>query len=69
MGPKSAMSMRNKKRLERDGATPMPRKTLLDRYDADKNGRITLAELKGAESIMARLDKNGDGVLSGAEVR
>jgi len=69
MGPKSAMSMGDPKRVERDGATPRPKKTLPDRYDTDKNGRITLAELKGAESIMARLDNNGDGVLSGAEVR
>ena len=69
MGPKSAMTMGDPKRIERDGATPLPRQTLLDRYDADKNGRITLAELKGAESILARLDKNGDGVLSGSEVR
>ena len=69
MGPKSAMTKGDPKRIERDGATPLPRQTLLDRYDADKNGRITLAELKGAESIMARLDKNGDGVLSGSEVR
>jgi len=40
--------------------------TLFDRYDADKDGGITLEELDGAQALM-RLDKNGDGVLTGRE--
>lgn len=52
-----------------DGPTPLPRRTLLDRYDKDADGKVTLEELGGAESVMQRLDRNGDGILSGGEVR
>lgn len=52
-----------------DGPTPLPKRTLLERYDADGDGRVTLEELGGAENVLARLDRNGDGVLSGAEAR
>jgi len=52
-----------------DGPTKQPRKSLLERYDKDHDGRITLEELHGAAAILQRLDKNRDGVLSGAELR
>jgi len=52
-----------------DGPTRMPRMGVLDRYDADGDGRVTLEEMGGAASVLQRLDKNGDGVLSGTEVR
>jgi Ca2+-binding EF-hand superfamily protein len=52
-----------------DGPTPLPKRTLLERYDADGDGRVTLEELGGAENVLARLDRNGDGVLSGSEAR
>jgi Ca2+-binding EF-hand superfamily protein len=52
-----------------DGPTRAPKQGLLARYDKDEDGRITLEELNGAEALMTRLDKNGDGVLSGSEVR
>jgi len=52
-----------------DGPTKAPKRTLVDRYDANGDGRVTLEELKGAEALMLRLDRNGDGVLSGRETR
>ncbi len=68
MGPRNAM-MRRAPEIDRDGPTLAPKRTLLDRYDADKDGRITLEELGGAENLMRRFDKNGDGVLSGGEAK
>ena len=73
MGPNAGK--RNMRQMEKDnsfmadGPTQAPKRTLLDRYDADKDGRITLEELNGAEALMMRLDKNGDGVLTGRETR
>jgi len=52
-----------------DGPTKPPRKSLLERYDKDHDGRITLEELHGAAAILQRFDKNRDGVLTGAELR
>jgi len=72
MGPGAGTNMTMKKgdkKLMADGPTKAPRTGLLARYDKDKNGRITLKELGGAESVLHRLDKNGDGILSGSEVR
>ena len=68
MGPRNAM-MRNMPEVDRDGPTLAPKRTLLDRYDADKDGKVTLEELGGAENLMRRLDRNGDGVLSGGEAK
>lgn len=69
MGAGASQVMDSDREFMADGPTPMPKQTLLDRYDKDENGRITIQELGGAESVLARLDKNGDGVLSGSEVR
>ena len=69
LGPSGGMVRKGDKEFLADGPTTAPRRGLLERYDADKNGRVTLEELKGAKSVMERLDKNGDGVLSGSEVR
>jgi len=52
-----------------DGPTREPERGLLERYDKDGDGKLTLEELNKAESVMRRLDRNGDGILSGAEVR
>ncbi|MFB3067360.1 MAG: hypothetical protein ACE10D_12705 [Planctomycetota bacterium] len=68
MGPRNAM-MRNRPEIDRDGPTRAPKRTLLDRYDADGDRKITLEELGGAENLMRRLDKNGDGVLSAGEAK
>ena len=54
--------------MNMDGPTAMPKQGLLERYDANKDERITPDELK-AENIFQRLDKNGDGVLTGPELR
>ncbi|MEE8106298.1 MAG: EF-hand domain-containing protein, partial [Planctomycetota bacterium] len=36
---------------------------LLDRYDADGDGKITREEFTGPGKMFDRLDKNGDGVI------
>jgi len=69
MGPDAGQVMRGDADFLADGPTRAPRRGLLERYDADGDGRVTLEELKGAESVLKRLDRNGDGVLSGAEAR
>lgn len=72
MGPnqnRSARTMRQDRKFMADGPTQAPRRGLLERYDKNKDGRITLKELDGAESVLHRLDKNNDGVLSGSEVK
>ncbi len=69
LGPGGGEMKKGDDKFLADGPTRAPKRGLLDRYDEDKNGRITLKELKGAESVLRRLDKNGDGVLSGSEVR
>jgi len=51
-----------------DGPTVLPKQGLLDRYDANKDDRVTPDEFK-AENIFRRLDKNSDGVLTGPELR
>jgi Ca2+-binding EF-hand superfamily protein len=60
---------RGDKEFMADGPTRMPKRNLLERYDANRDGKITLAELGNAESVLERLDKNGDGVLSGSETK
>lgn len=69
MGADAGRMMPGDRELQADGPTGAPRMGLLDRYDKDGDGRVTLAELGGAESVMRRLDRNRDGVLSGSEVR
>jgi len=73
MGPNARKSSTRRMEADRnfmaDGPTRAPKLGLLARYDKDENGRITLEELNGAEALMTRLDKNGDGVLTGSEVR
>ncbi|MHC4340966.1 MAG: EF-hand domain-containing protein [Planctomycetota bacterium] len=69
MGPMAGRMMRGDREFLGDGATSLPKRGLLERYDKDGDGRVTLEELGGAESILHRLDRNGDGVLSGGEVR
>jgi len=70
MGPVVPRSMmRDEPKRDPDGPTALPRRTMLERYDKDEDGRITIEELGGAETILQRLDRNGDGVLSGGEVR
>ncbi|MHC4973150.1 MAG: EF-hand domain-containing protein [Planctomycetota bacterium] len=69
MGPDAGRMQRGDKEFMADGPTRMPKRNLLERYDANGDGRVTLAELGNAESVLKRLDKNGDGVLSGSEVR
>jgi len=68
-GGTSTRQMESDEKFMADGPTRAPKTGLLERYDKDENGRITLEELNGAEALMTRLDKNGDGVLSGSEVR
>jgi len=68
-GPDAGRMMEGDEEFMADGPTRMPSAGLLERYDADEDGRITLEELNNAESVLKRLDKNGDGVLSGSEVR
>lgn len=51
-----------------DGPTLLPKQGLLERYDANKDERVTPDELK-AENVFQRLDRNGDGVLTGPELR
>ena len=61
--------MESDRKFMADGPTRAPELNLLDRYDTDKDGRVTLEELNGAEALMSRLDKNGDGVLTSGEAR
>ncbi|MHC4547145.1 MAG: EF-hand domain-containing protein [Planctomycetota bacterium] len=68
-GPDAGRMQRGDRAFMADGPTRMPRQGLLDRYDADGDGKITLEELGNAESVLKRLDRNRDGVLSGSEVR
>jgi len=68
-GVRSTRNMEADRDFMADGPTRAPERNLLDRYDADKDGRITLKELNGAEVLMSRLDRNGDGVLSGREAK
>ena len=68
-GPDAARMRMDPARVDPDGPTPLPARSLLDRYDKDGDGRVTLEELGGAESLLRRLDRNGDGVLSGGETR
>lgn len=66
---RSARVMRQDQEFMADGPTQAPKLGLLERYDKNKDGRITLKELDDAESVLHRLDKNKDGVLSGSEVK
>jgi Ca2+-binding EF-hand superfamily protein len=61
-------NMKAEDEMDMDGPTAMPKQGLLERYDANKDDRITPDELK-AENIFRRLDKNGDGLLTGPELR
>jgi len=61
------VDMRSEDVMDVDGPTTLPKQGLLERYDANKDDRITPDELK-AENVFRRLDKNGDGILSGHEV-
>jgi Ca2+-binding EF-hand superfamily protein len=69
MGPDARGMSEADREFMKDGPTEAPEKGMLERYDEDGDGRITLEELNGAESVLRRLDRNGDGVLSGREVR
>jgi len=69
MGPDAGRIQRGDKEFMADGPTKMPKRDLLERYDANGDGKVTLEELGNAESVLKRLDKNGDGVLTGSEVR
>ena len=69
MGAGGGRMMRGDEQFMADGPTRAPKAGLLERYDKNGDKRITLEELGGAESILQRLDRNGDGVLSGREVR
>ncbi|MHC4939212.1 MAG: hypothetical protein ACYTHK_09615 [Planctomycetota bacterium] len=73
MGPNAGTGNRRQMEADEkfmaDGPTRAPKRNLLDRYDKDGDGRITLEELNGAEALMQRLDTNGDGVLSGREAK
>ena len=73
MGPNAGVRNTRNTEADRDfmaeGPTRVPSRNLPERYAANKDGRITLEELNGAEALMARLDKNGDGVLTAGEAR
>lgn len=69
MGPDARRMSEADEDFMKDGPTTAPERGLLERYDKDGDGRITLEELNGAASVLRRLDRNGDGVLSGREVR
>ena len=69
LGPDAGRVQRGDKEFMADGPTKMPRRSLLDRYDLNGDGKVTLEELGNAENVLKRLDKNGDGVLSGSEVK
>jgi len=62
------VQVRPEDEMDVDGPTTLPKQGLLERYDANKDDRITPDEFK-AENVFRRLDKNGDGVLSGGELR
>jgi Ca2+-binding EF-hand superfamily protein len=68
-GPEGTMVRKGDEDFMADGPTKLPVQGLLERYDEDGDGKITLEELNNAENVLRRLDKNGDGVLSGSEVR
>jgi acetyl esterase/lipase len=40
---------------------------ILDREDANRDGKVTRAEFKGPERMFERIDRNGDGVLTREE--
>jgi Ca2+-binding EF-hand superfamily protein len=63
MGP-----VRPEDEMAMEGPTVLPKQGLLDRYDANKDGRLTPDEFK-ADNVFRRLDKNSDGTLSGSELR
>lgn len=69
MGADAGRMMPGDRELQADGPTAVPKQGLLERHDANGDGRVTLEELGGAEGVMRRLDRNRDGVLSGPEVR
>jgi len=69
LGRDAGRMLRGDKEFMADGPTRMPKRNLLERYDANGDGKVTLAELGNAESVLERLDKNGDGVLSGSETK
>lgn len=39
----------------------------IERFDADRDGRVSRAEFQGSENLFSRLDKDGDGHISRAE--
>lgn len=69
MGPEAGRMREGDAKFMADGPTAVPRTGLAERFDANKDGRVTLEELGGSESVLARLDRNGDGVLTGAELK
>ena len=56
----------SQRRPEGDGAPMDPIRAALD---TDRDGTISTAELSAASTALAKLDRNGDGVLSADEVR
>ena len=53
---------------QRGGPNPRMLKMMLDRMDANKDGKIEKSEWKGREQMFARLDADKDGVISKQEI-
>ena len=54
-------------KMDKEKAAEPEDKSAIESLDTDKDGKVARAEFKGSDAAWARMDKNGDGLLTGAD--